>query len=203
MSLLTKIAKPLIPVVLPIALAFAPQPAQAQKVYIEAAGEAFNSSDKTFQNNFGTIPMVDLGLGIKSKNDAVEVNFKIGEPLVYDTYNSVTMTETFAIGELDLRYTRFFGNEDNVRPFAGLEGSLNFMRDSINEGYKGQTTTAYDSGLQVGFGGGAFAGIDIPVDKQITFYGEGGLDFATIPFSSGGNFDASGFYGKFGVKYTF
>ena len=180
-----------------------PQPASAQSLYIEAAGEAFSSFDKTLQDNFGTIPMINLGLGIKSKNDAVEINFKFGEPLLYDSYNSVTMTETTAIGELDLRYIRFFGNEDDVRPFAGLQGSLNFRRDSISDSYNGQTATVYDSGLLMGFGGGVFAGIDFPIDKKIALYGEGGLNFATIPLTSGGNFDAGGLYGKIGIEYIF
>ena len=104
MSLLKKLAKPLAPFVLPIALAFvSPQPVQAQKLYIEAAGEVFSSTDKHFQDYFGTVPMIDIGLGLEGKNYMSEINFKVGGPQMSDTYNITTMTETFGIGELDIK----------------------------------------------------------------------------------------------------
>jgi hypothetical protein len=205
MNLLKKIAAPLAPFVLPIVLAFAsPQPAQAQKFYIEASGGVFSSFDKHFQDYFGAIPTLDVGLGLKGRNDISEIALKIGAPQMSDTYNSVTMTETFTIGELDLRYMRFFGNEDDIRPFAGLQGSLNFIRDSTDKTYNGQKTNVYDSGLLVGVGGGVFAGVDFPIiDNKTTLYGEAGVNFATVPLPSGSSFNDSGLFAKIGVRRFF
>jgi hypothetical protein len=204
MSLLKRLAKPLIPVILPIALAIAPQAAHAQnKVYIEAGAEMFSSFEKGFQDAYGMVPLFDLGVGYRNGNNATELDFKFNGIQSSDSFNSVTRTENFSFGELDLKYIRFFGNAKDISAFIGAQGSLDFIRDTVDYSTQLQKTTAYDSGVLTGFGGGIFAGVDMPVQNNLSFFGEVGFNYATIAIPSGGNFNAGGLFAKIGSKYSF
>jgi hypothetical protein len=180
MSLLKKIIKPLAPFVFLGTLAFAcPQQAIAQKVYIEGQLGVVNSIiDADFQNKYGMMPVLKLGIGTKIENFGLEF------------YMSGAASETspqYFNGELGLRALFDIGKKEKINSSIGAQVSYDFIKE-VGTGTLGLPAS------EPRFGG--FIDLNFPFEDYILFL-EGAIA------NAGFNIKNSWIYTTLGIKHNF
>jgi opacity protein-like surface antigen len=179
-------------------------PAAAQEFYVTAGVGAFSPSDKDIQKIYGVMPQIKLGVGLESNGFGTELDligsFKDGTPINIAGTPGLSSNSRLTNLGVVLRGSWAFGRRgQDVRPYFGIQSSYESVNETITLKYQGQDIGSASASAN-GFGFGVFAGIDLPLTKNLLLQLEGKYNSTNVKAQVDSNSSSGDAFAKTGVN---
>lgn len=165
--------------------------------YLSAGAGVFNGFEQPIKDAFGIIPQFRVGFGLEKNTNQepqgasirAETNFSYGTKKIQSFPSSINGNFGDRINIIDIN-SRILGiiKTPIINPYAGIQLSFAYVNEQLK------------TGSPTGFRFGGILGLDIPINKDFSFYIEG---IENAPFLKnnyeGTNIDGLSLYA--GIKF--